>query len=510
MPPVSIGLGVGVDASLSILESVNWTGRKVGIVFVTGNSHSIGRIPSVAGDAFPSNVYEFKQEGNIRKTGVPILDVGDTSGNYSTAHYSPFVTFASDLAAARSDLSFILFVANGQGSTGFVDGTWSVANIAAPNRLAGAVSRYNTAYDYLIAHGANVEVIAGFHLSSKPDADVTVNDAATVVAKANAYATAQDSYIDYIRANLHGFTATTPVVVSMAMTLTQITADGVDNHIFAAAGNGSPFRKAYTWFMDPINDWGYGVTGLPVVPFDGTHANHDGEVIKGHLLYQGYLKAITNSVPDAPFSGLSTWSSAESLYDFRAGDGNDKKGTYHLAGAGALSPLVRYDSRFGTRVYDRPNGSGRMWKRNRYLPANYTWFARVSFDTIAAVQGLFMNTDTVAGSEAQYRAYLNASGQFVLGHGPTAQITADLGVTANTICSIAVSYDGTTLSLYRNGTLVTTAAAPAVDNQRGLFIGAQNSAAAGPLLGDMQALAVFNRALTAPEILALHNATYTR
>lgn len=486
------------------------TNKKVGLVFVTGNSHSIGRISALPGDAFASKVWEYTQSAAVAKPQSAILDVGDTSGNYSTTHYSPFVTFLADLVAARTDLDHIVVIAQGQGSTGFVDGTWSVANIAAPNRLANGVSRYNAAHAALLAHGNTLEAVCAVHLSSKPDSDISAADSPTMIARVHAYAQAQDDYIDYVRANLSGFSATTPVIVSMAMTLEQVTAEGTNHHIFAAAGNGSPWRKAYTWFMDPINDWGYGVAGLPVVPFDGTHANHDGEITKGHLLYQGYTRALTNTAPSAPFSALNSWSACESLYDFRAGEGRDKKGSYDLVGAGSAPPLVRYDSKFGTRVFDRPSGTGRVWKRQQHLPASYTWFMRLSLDALARTHGLFNNTDTVSGSEALYRAYINSSNQMVVGHGASAQITQALALTANTVFDLAISYDGTTLKLYKDGALITSAAAGAVDNQRGLYVGSQTNAFTNVILGDIQSLAVYNTALTDAQILALHQATYTR
>lgn len=224
------------------------------LVSVTGNSHSIGRDTAQGGDVFAANVRQWTQEGTLAFPAAAILDVGDTSGNTVSTMFSVQLTFLNALSAARSYAALVVVVANGQSSTGFVDGTWKAGSA----RLATAKDRFNAAYKYLIDNGYNVEVAAAVHLSSQPDFDIS--DTNTVLEKAAVYAENIDGYVDYIRQNFSGVSSATPIIISAAMTLTQITALGTNEHAFSSAGNGVYRRKAFTWFVDPINDWGDGET----------------------------------------------------------------------------------------------------------------------------------------------------------------------------------------------------------------------------------------------------------
>lgn len=132
---------------------------------------------------------------------------------------------------------------------------------------------------------------------------------------------------------------------------------------------------------------------------------------------------------------------------------------------------------------------------------------RLAEDSVTTTMGLLMNTD--AGTVEQVRNFINSTGQWVIGHGASAQITQALGLSNNEKVSLAIRFDGTTLTAFKNGVQIASAAAPAVDQTRGLFLGAQTAAAANPLIGDIQFAAIYSAALTNQQILELHNATYT-
>jgi hypothetical protein len=285
---------------------------------------------------------------------------------------------------------------------------------------------------------------------------------------------------------------------------------GTNTQAGVSAGQGVPFVRPYTWFMDPINDWNDGETAnLPVADFDGLHANRVGEATKGRLTYAALARANNNTQASAPFSSLSSWANMESLYDFRSGTGKDIVGAYNLTqGSGSQPGLIRWASAFGTRVFDRPSGANRVFFRNRYLPAQYTISTRVQFDSLSAAQGLFMNT---AGSgSVQQRFFINAT-NFVAGNAGRTDITTAHGMSINTTYNLAVTYDGTNIRAYKDGVLLGSAVASVTPDQtRGLYIGCQNDVFAGPFLGDMQWAAIYNTALSSAQLADLTSATYNR
>lgn len=478
-------------------------GNLVGLILKTGNSHSIGRV-SASGDTFNAKIKQWTQAGAIAAPAAAIFDDGDTSGNWEAGDLSPLLSMLNALVTDFPDLSEIVVVPNGQGSTGFSDGTWTPGG----TRLPGAVSRWNAAKAAIEARGDTVVPICAVHLSANPDV-AAVNAASDNIGAQLTYANNQDAYTDHLRANLSGVDSTFPVIIGCAMTNSELGGAGTNAPDGVSAGNGSAFRRAYTWHMDPINDWGDGETAnLPVANFDGTHADRPGTLTEGRLLYAGYQRAITNPAPHAPFSGFATWSSCVSLYDFRSGCGRDHVGGYNLTQPTTNPPLLRWASAFGTFVFDRPSGTGRTFERPRYLPAQYTIVTRVSFDSLASAQGLLMNALGV--SAVQQRFFINSSGNIVAGNAGGSQVSVAHGLSINTIYTLAATYDGTNIRVYRNGTLLATAAAPAPDQTQNLYLGAQGSASTGPLLGDMQWLAVYNRALDATELGELHSAEYNR
>lgn len=478
---------------------------QVGLVLVTGNSHSVGRV-SATGQTFNAKIKQWTQAGAIAAPAAAILDAGDTSGNFESGDLSPMLSFLNALAAARPELAEIVVVPNGQGSTGFSDAYWASGS----TRLVASKNRWNAAKAAIEALGKTVVPICAVHLSANPDVSTVAATAASVTANALTYAANQDGYVDYLRANLGGATSAFPVVIGCAMTASELSGAGTDAPAGTSAGQGIAFRRAYTWHMDPINNWGDGETAnLPVLNFDGTHADVAGEGTKGRLVYAGYNRAKLNLSPSDPFSALSSWSSIVSLYDFRSGCARDfGGGGYNLSQPGSNAGLIRWASAFGTFVYDRPSGTNRTFLRPRYLPAQYTIVTRVSFDTVSVAQGLLMNVLGVTA--VQQRFFVSGSGNLVAGNAGGSQASVAHGMSINTIYTLAVTYDGTSLRLYRNGTLLVTAAAPAPDQTQDLYLGAQGGSAVGPLQGDMQWLAIYNRALTATELTELNAAVYNR
>ncbi len=478
---------------------------QVGLVLVTGNSHSVGRV-SATGQTFNAKVKQWTQAGAIAAPAAAILDAGDTSGNFESGDLSPMLSFLNALAAARPELSEIIVVPNGQGSTGFSDGYWTSGS----TRLIGAKDRWNAAKAAIEAQGKTFVPLCAIHLSANPDVSTVAATAASVTANALTYAANQDSYVDYLRANLNGVTPSFPVVIGCAMTSSELSGAGINAPAGVAAGQGIAFRRAYTWHMDPINNWGDGETAnLPVANFDGTHADVNGEGTKGRLLYAGYNRAKLNLSPSDPFSALSSWASDASLYDFRSGCARDfGPGGYNLTQPGSNAGLIRWSNAFGTFVYDRPSGTNRTFLRPRYLPSQFTIATRVLFDTLSAAQGLLMNSLGVTA--VQQRFFISSGGNLVAGNAGGSQASVAHGMSINTIYTLAATYDGTNLRLYRNGTLLVTAAAPAPDQTQDLYLGAQGGSAVGPLQGDMQWLAIYNRALTATELTELNAAVYNR
>lgn len=479
---------------------------QVGLVLVTGNSHAVGR-DSASGDVFAAKVSQWTQAGAIAAPAAGMLDFGDTASGFSPSDITPMLSLLNALAAARADLPEIVVVPNGQGSTGFSDATWTSGG----SRLPGAVARWNAAKAAIEARGDTVVPLCAIHLSSNPDVAGVVAASGNELVTAHVYSDNQDAYVDYLRANLSGVDpASFPVIVGCAMTASEISGAGTNAPVGIAVGNGIAFRRRNTWFMDPVNDRGDGeAANLPIAPFDGIHANRLGELTKGRLLYAGLARAAANAAPNAPFSGFASWADIASLYDFRSGGGKDQgPGGYHLTQPHSNPPLIRFASAFGTFVYDRPTGTGRTFERPRYLPAQYTIVTRVSFDSLSSAQGILMNALGV--SAVQQRFFISSSGNIVAGNAGGSQVSVAHGLSINTIYTLAATYDGTSIRVYRNGTLLATAAAPAPDQTQNLYLGAQGSASTGPLLGDMQWLAVYSRALNAGEISELTTAEYHR
>ena len=509
---VSLIGGVLASAALTIpvsaLGTAVVTALTVAIIFLMGNSHMGGR-PVASGDAIAdARVFEVNQSGNIVPvTGARFSDGDTTSGGLIATNCSPGISFINAFAAANPSYDRIVVVTDMQGSQGLVNGYFSADPADFPNRLVANKDRFNAAVALLQSQGYIVTACGGVFANGEPDSDVSVPS--LVTAKANAYADDHELLVAYIRANYTG-SANVPIVVSQAKTDTETTADGLDCHAFGAAAAGIGFRVPRTWFADPIIDTGFGETAnLPIQTLaDNRHHDLNGVRTFGRLFHAALVKAATNTNPHAPYDSLPKAGNVQSRYDFRRGTSRDAVGPYHLSQLGAEPPRIRHNTNFSTRVFNRPSGTNRVYSRAQPLPPQYTIAMRLSVDSINTTMGLLMNTDS--GTGVAQRFFLSSGGNVVAGNAGVSTLSVAHGLSIGVPALLSLTYDGTTLSAYRNGTLLQSAASAGPDQTRGLYLGCQTAAFANPFLGDMQSCLIFNTALTAAELLAYANATYTR
>ncbi len=129
--------------------------------------------------------------------------------------------------------------------------------------------------------------------------------------------------------------------------------------------------------------------------------------------------------------------------------------------------------------------------------------------------GIFDREDSSIGSRDGYNVYfLGSAGtdtfftteRFVAGSAVTPSVTLNQSVSVNNWSHIVATYDGTTLSLYRNGSLVGTPATSTgniTNTSKTLTIGVRGGQYFG---GRISSAKIYNRALTASEITQNFNA----
>lgn len=468
--------------------------RRVGLVLLTGNSHSIGWAQRQAGDRFSSRVLQVDRNGQLNGITAGILNAGDKNPAFGNESVGPSLSFLNGLAAQRPDLDAIVAVARGQGSTGFVRGKWDPAEANRGNLLQSALRRWNSAYVALLALGCEVEPIAAAHLSSRPDVDTS--DPVSLTERAREYALHVDAYVDFVRANLKAVPPDFPVIISAAMTQMQVRMLGAPALTFLSSAHGVAWRKARTWFMDPINDWGDGeAANLPVHSFDGTHADRNGVLTEGRLLLAGLQKAWDNRDPRLPFSGLPETARLLSLYDFRAGGLTDLAGREDIEQGGATPDIVGFSSVFGTFAFHRDGPGGSGYLRRAALPARFSIVLRLCFaDTRRA------HTLLTTGGPLERPLLVVASGALVVpGHG--GEIAVPLTADDNQPVTVALTCDGKQMSLIVDGVVQGRVAAPA-DAVESLRLFPANATADVDFRGQVQCAAIFGDAVS-PDLVGM-------
>ena len=172
----------------------------------------------------------------------------------------------------------------------------------AGNNLSKLKDKVNAAYSAALAAGwSNIDVHFVW-MNSKPDIDNNNQSGTTLSSQAF---TVAENYVnralaarDYLIANCSCFSLLKATTMNCAVTLTQVNAETTNYYPMIAAVNGLKFQRAGFGRADVINAWGGAYdAGLPVAPFDGTHANRAGELTKGHLLAAALVDAEANTDP---------------------------------------------------------------------------------------------------------------------------------------------------------------------------------------------------------------------
>jgi hypothetical protein len=119
----------------------------------------------------------------------------------------------------------------------------------------------------------------------------------------------------------------------------------------------------------------------------------------------------------------------------------------------------------------------------------------------------FINKENTTGSES-FMVALTATRQLILYIAGTARVYSTTNVPLNEFIHIAVKNDGTNASVYYNGALIvaTASTATCTTTTYDVRIG-NNSAASRQFNGQMKMVRIYNRALTAAEILQNYSAS---
>lgn len=475
--------------------------RRVGLVLLTGNSHSIGWAQRQTADRFSSRVLQLDRNGQPGGISAGILNAGDKNPAFGNESVGPSLSFLNGLAEQRPYLDAIVAVARGQGSTGFVRGKWDPAEANRGNLLQSALRRWNSAYVALLGLGCEIEPIAAAHLSSRPDVDTS--DPVSLTERARQYGLHVDAYVDFLRANLKAVPRDFPVIISAAMTQMQVKVLGESALTFLSAAHGVAWRKERTWFMDPINDWGDGeAANLPVRSFDGTHADRDGVLTEGRLLLAGLEKARGNRDPRMPFSSLPESPRLLSLYDFRAGGLIDLAGRVDLDQAGAAPDVVAFSPLFGTPVFRRDGPGGSGYLRRGPLPSRFSLVFRLGFKDTKRAHTLM----TTGGPLGRPLLVADAGALIVPGNG--GEIAASLTVTDNQPVTIALTCDGKDMSMIVDGVVQGRVAAPQGQFES-LRLFPANATADVDFRGQVQYVAIFDDIVSPDLVRTLAGARFS-
>ena len=442
-----------------------------------------------------------------------MLDYGDTASGFQSSDFTPRQPFlnaeASALPLGADDI--VVAIPNGQGATGFAgdtagDGTvWSPNPTFQPNRLSAAVARYNAAVAYLTAQGYTIVHRGWSHTSARPDLPDTGGTYATAARISNAAV----SFVDYLRANLTGVSASYPVTLSAGMPKADVDG-GTDRETFFSAINGVRFRRPYAGNIDVMSDHGFGVSGVPVpLGTDGTHTTHAGEVTKGLLERAVRTEILANAAPSAPWSDDATlWADMAHLYDFRSGCGVDLKGGADLTTIGGM-PNIRFESLLKAPVWKAGLTGTRNWAGLPAVTGPFTFSALVMPDAALAANAVIVGNRDVMANSITFIANASKILQFSMGSSTYQLIgTTALSTTAYTL--VTVTYDGTTARIYVGGVLDGTQAIALPATRPALYVGGVLASGAGYWRGGYAGLASWNRALTGAEVAALAAKSWVR
>jgi len=505
---MSLGIGIG----LSFGGAAPGAAPTALLVAQFGNSRSIGR-DSASGDAWAANVREWTQAGALAVPANTVLDVADTSGNTQATDLSPALPFAADVnTLAPSDYDLIVFVGEGEGSTGWSDSTWDSDGV--PNRLSTLKDRWNAAHAHLTGLGYTIEPLFSFYIANP---DTTSSTFAEIRNDGVEFAA-------YIRANCTGATSA-PVIFGGGQAdaeYTSTTSPNVNNNaVFATLGQMLNYGESFS-----IREDRYGLGGTwPLTNFDGTHLSRANTIVQGRLMYEAWQRAKLRTSWN-PYSGLSFFANLDAGYDFDIGAGYDLTGNNNsLTLQGTNDPLVRYDSGLGRYVFDRPSGTGRVWKFPTSVvpPAagSYTRVVLVKFDSLATTQALLEDQDTAttAANRTLFRHALSTT-NIVAGHGTASSVNFPNSLlTVGQWAMLAVTYDAptTTMQLTLNaavpGSGAPTSSAVSANSAPyyGILGGASLAGAtANAFTGDIALAMVFDKALSSSELAELKTVINTR
>ncbi|MCW3836217.1 LamG domain-containing protein [Sphingomonas canadensis] len=498
----------------------------VHMILTIGNSHDEGRATARSTDAFREKVWQWTQAGTLLQststswpTGPAMLDHQDPA----TSAFSPDIRFASDYLTANPTVDRLVFVPNGHGGTAFFTSTasltWSAANAAAGNLLSDSIARFNAARTHLIGLGHTV-VVAGvlFHVAN-PD----YGRAEHVQAPGwDIHREAIDEFVAYLRANLDGATASTPIAIGGGMNKEELDARTDQNdRLYQANLLGSAKRSDYVGSFDPINPrYGYS-TGLPVPQKSATdqHATRTGDITLGHLRYQALVRAQANAACHAPFSGLSFFSPSTitALWDFRTGSPQDISGNgNHLIRYDDTNPpLYLVDVKSGANpaldelAWTRASGATRQVHQvPMALPAQYTISVYQRFASFDAAMAFLQRADAPTDANDTRFQYSHSNDDIRAGHGTAASTVKFARGSMNTTSFylLTLTFDGTTMKLYLDGTLKDSHSSAAHASVPNSYLGAASASAGNPLVGTMAFAMVCSRALTATEVGELSTA----
>ena len=487
-----------IGGSGGLTSTVHNQSASTAHLFVSiGNSHMIGRVVAV-GQSFDAKVWEYGVAATLEQPSFAMLDhIGDGQDDLS-----PMLTFSDDYIAANPDVERVVFISRAEGSSGFSDNEWAADQV--PNNLSAVVTQHNDAKTALEALGYTVVTKSVHYHASRPDFDDSTPEqlAADI-----------EAMIDYLRTSLNGVDATLPVIIGGGMTATQLAGRAENDLNFQAVFNGVNRRIPYTWNMDMINAQDGFTAGLPVAPFDGVHADHAGELTKGHLHYNALLNAVTNDKPNDPFQSLSSWADWKAFHDFRSGTGKDFSGNNnHAVQIDAVTnpALMKHDTLINDFAYVRDfagaAGTDRYWSAGAVLGQSYTKavFIRFNdFNTQGVMQDLtdgtrmFMSLGT-----NEFRCYHGSS--LVNANFDASNITLDQ------YHLIALTYDAatTTMKSYLDGVLMNTNTGVANHSRTTPeAIGAQNLVGLRPFGGAMLFAAYSDEVMELSDVQALNTAS---